>query len=182
MTITAKITGRGVVVPRDPTSVDADWHWEEGDLGGEVTLRIHDNTGELDIWGDLEQWADESTVKALADAGGWSMSRGEGLAGRTALMDAIVKAVREAAAGSGKATVGLLAPVEEPGGGDGAGKGLAGSGELKPCPFCGEDRASMYERDERYAPYCNGCDEIIGPFLPSEAECAAWWNTRASNH
>lgn len=56
---TAKITARGAdsTVPHHAGAVDADIFLHGVEMGG-VTLLPSEATGELDVWGDLDNWAD----------------------------------------------------------------------------------------------------------------------------
>ena len=68
-TITAKITARAArsTVPDNAGAVDATVYVDGRDVG-DCTLLPRQHDGRLDVWGELDHWADD-TLRAALDAG-----------------------------------------------------------------------------------------------------------------
>ena len=68
MTITAKITGTGPdsCVPDNAGATDANVY-DDGKLIGSVTLLPVDDSGDLDVWGGPEHWADGDLLALIED-------------------------------------------------------------------------------------------------------------------
>lgn len=47
--------------------------------------------------------------------------------------------------------------------------------ELKPCPFCGQEKPTIWKRDDGWAVKCvNGCTVTIGGYVSQEAAVTAY--------